>query len=203
MASNITKAAQTELFSAETTWFHIFRNMIANGDVAKMGPYAFATYCVIKAHTNFSTGMAFPSIDLIAEKTGISLAQVKRELKTLEAMDYLTKEKKGRSNHYQLRERLEIQDAHGRPQAVATWDYLPSGVQAAIAELKNAIVSGNLGGGSRVVHIEQFTVNIHTGSGPQINLSPTAATAKDHKNLVASWANAAKKGIAGIGEDDD
>ena len=79
MTSTATNAAQNELFSAETTWFHIFRTMIANGDMAKMGPHAFATYCVIKAHTNFSTGRSFPSLELIAEKTGISLAQVKRE----------------------------------------------------------------------------------------------------------------------------
>jgi DNA-binding transcriptional ArsR family regulator len=163
------KSAQAELFNAETTWFHIFRTMIANGDVARMGPHAFTTYCVIKAHTNFSTGRAFPSLELIAEKTGISLAQVKRELKTLEEMGYLTKEKKGRSNHYQLREKVEIQDAHGRPQAVATWDYLPSGVQTAIADLKNVLVSGDLNG-ARVVHIERLVVNMNTGSGTQINL---------------------------------
>lgn len=95
MASSKIEAAQTELFNAETTWFHIFRTMIANGDTAKMGPHAFTVYAVIKAHTNFSTGRAFPSIELISEKSGISVAQIKRELKTLEEMDYVTKEKKG------------------------------------------------------------------------------------------------------------
>jgi DNA-binding transcriptional ArsR family regulator len=163
------EAAQSELFNAETTWFHIFRTMIANGDVARMGPHAFTVYCVIKAHTNFSTGRAFPSLELIAEKTGISLAQVKRELKTLEEMKYLTKEKRGRSNLYQLREKVEIQDNHGRPQAVATWDYLPSGVQAAIADLKNVMVTGDLGG-AKIVHIERLVVNMNTGSGTQINI---------------------------------
>jgi len=143
--------------------------MIANGDMTKMGPFAFAVYCVIKAHTNFSTGDSFPGQELVAEKTGISLAQVKRALKTLEDMDYLTKEKQGRSNHYQLREKVEIQDAHGRPQAVATWDYLPSGVQAAIADLKNVMVSGELGG-ARIVHIERLVLNMNTGSGTQINV---------------------------------
>jgi DNA-binding transcriptional ArsR family regulator len=177
MTSRTTSIAQNELFNAETTWFHIFRTMIANGD---MGPHAFATYCVIKAHTNFSTGRSFPSLELIAEKTGISLAQVKRELKTLESMDYLTKEKKGRSNLYQLREKVEIQDAHGRPQAVATWDYLPSGVQAAIADLKNVMVTGDLGG-ARIVHIERLVVNMNNGSGTQINLDVAMAAMKDSK----------------------
>ena len=198
MTSTATNAAQNELFNAETTWFHIFRNMIANGDMAKMGPHAFATYCVIKAHTNFATGRSFPSLELISEKTGISLAQVKRELKTLEAMDYLTKEKKGRSNLYQLREKVEIQDAHGRPQAVATWDYLPSGVQAAIADLKNVMVTGDMGG-ARIVHIERLVVNMNTGSGTQINLD--MASMKDSKlknQLEALLAKVANQGATDI-----
>jgi len=153
------KQKQQELFQAETTWFHVFRTMIDNGDIAKMGPHAFTIYCVIKAHTNFSTGRAFPSIELIVEKTGISLAQVKRELKTLENMGYLTKEKKGRSNIYQLREKVEIQDDQGRPAAVATWDYLPSSVQAAVADLKNVLVTGELAG-TKIVNIERLQVNI-------------------------------------------
>jgi DNA-binding transcriptional ArsR family regulator len=178
-----TKTAQQELFNAETTWFHIFRAMIENGDMAKMRPNAFAVYCVIKAHTNFSTGRSFPSLELIAEKTGISLAQVKRELKTLEEMDYVTKEKRGRSNLYQLREKVEIQDKYGRPQAVATWDYLPSGVQAAIADLKNVMVTGDLNG-ARIVHIERLVVNMNTGSGTQINLDIASMKDGELKNQL-------------------
>ena len=83
---------QTELFEAQTTWFHVFKNMIDNGDVAKMGPHACTVYLVIKAHTNYSTGMSFPAIETIAVKSGISVAQVKRELVKLESMQYITKE---------------------------------------------------------------------------------------------------------------
>jgi DNA-binding transcriptional ArsR family regulator len=179
------KAAQTELFNAETTWFHIFRTMIANGDVARMGPHAFTVYCIIKAHTNFSTGRAFPALETIAEKSGISLAQVKRELKMLEEMGYLIKEKKGRSNLYQLREKVEIQDEHGRPQAVATWDYLPSGVQAAIADLKNVMMTGELGG-AKIVHIERLTVNMNTGPGTQINFDVSGIKDEKLRGQLAS-----------------
>lgn len=200
MTSPTTQAAQAELFNAETTWFHIFRTMIASGDVAKMGPHAFTIYAVIKAHTNFSTGRAFPSMELIAEKSGISIAQIKRELKTLEEMGYVSKEKKGRSNLYQLREKIEIQDAHGRPQAVATWDYLPSGVQAAIADLKNVMVSGDLNG-ARVVHIERLVVNMNTGSGTQINLDMASMKDSELKRqlekLLARATNQADIDITG------
>ena len=89
------KAPQQELFKAETAWFHIFKTMIDNGDVARMGPYAVTVYLVIKSHTNFATGRAFPALETIAEKSGVSLAQVKRELKTLEKYGYITTEKKG------------------------------------------------------------------------------------------------------------
>ena len=53
-----TQDPQQELFKAETAWFHIFKTMIDNGDVARMGPYAVTVYLVIKSHTNFATGRA-------------------------------------------------------------------------------------------------------------------------------------------------
>lgn len=161
---------QNELFKAETAWFHIFKTMIDNGDVARMGPYATTVYLVIKSHTNFSTGRAFPALDTIAEKSGVSLAQVKRELKTLENLGYITTEKKGRSNHYTLREKIEIRDDAGRPSAVATWDYLPASVSAAVADLKNVMMSGDTSG-ARVVHIERLTVNVANAGGVVLNIN--------------------------------
>ena len=66
--------------SAELAWFHVFKEMIDDGEVAKIGASAFTTYCVIKSHTNFATGVASPSIETISKKSGISQAQVKRDL---------------------------------------------------------------------------------------------------------------------------
>jgi len=164
------KAEQPELFQAETTWFHVFKTMIDCGDVAKMGPHAVTVYLVVKSHTNFATGRAFPALDTIAEKSGVSLAQVKRELKILEEFGYITKEKKGRSNCYTLREKIELRDEAGRPAAVATWDYLPSSVSAAVADLKNVMVTGNAEG-ARMVHIERLTVNVANAGGTVININ--------------------------------
>lgn len=163
-----TPPKQHELFEAQTQWFHIFKAMIDSGDVAKMGPYAFTVYTVIKAHTNFSTGRAFPAVETIAEKAGVSVVQVKRELKTLEEFGYISKERQGRNNVYTLREKVEITDESGRPTAVATWDYLPSSVQHAVADLKNVLVTGELGG-AKIVHIERLQVNIATAGGVQFN----------------------------------
>ena len=163
-------ASQQELFKAETAWFHVFKTMIDNGDVAKMGPYAVTVYLVVKSHTNFATGRAFPALETIAEKSGVSLAQVKRELKTLEEFGYIAKEKKGRSNTYTLREKIEIRDAAGRPSAVATWDYLPASVSEAVADLKNVLWTGDPAG-AQVVHIERLTVNVAQAGGVVLNIN--------------------------------
>jgi len=152
-------AAQNELFKAETTWFHIFKNMVDSGDIARMGPHAATVYLVVKAHTNFSTGRAFPAIETIVEKSGVSIAQVNRSLKTLEELGYITKSKEGRHNTYSVREKVEITDSGGRPTHVATWDYLPASVQAAVADLKNVLVTGSAAD-ARIVHIERLIVNI-------------------------------------------
>ena len=170
-ASKAVKQPQGELFKAETTWFHVFRDMIENGDVAKMGPHAVTVYLVIKAHTNFSTGRAFPALETIVEKSGISESQVKRSIKTLEEFGYVSKEKKGRSNIYTLREKVQVTDEHGRPAATATWDYLPSSVSHAMADLKNVLMTGDLGG-AKIVHIERLNVNLqvnNSGGNIQIN----------------------------------
>lgn len=164
---------QNELFQAQTTWFHVFKNMIDNGDVAKMGAYATTVYMVIKAHTNYSTGLSFPAIETIAEKSGVSIPQVKRELKKLEEFGYITKVKKGRNNQYTLREKVDIQDAAGRPSAVATWDYLPGAVQDAVADLKNVLVTGKAEN-AKVVHIERLTVNIAQAGGIVLNMEHVA-----------------------------
>lgn len=177
--------AQGELFQAETSWFHVFRSMIESGDIARMGPHAVTVYLVIKAHTNFKSGRAFPAMETIVSKSGISLAQVKRSLNTLEELGYITKEKMGRNNVYRLREKVEIQDSTGRPAAVATWDYLPSSVSEAMADLKNVLVQGDLAG-AKIVQIEHLQVNFNTAlDGGKINvaqsMSVSGATTREEK----------------------
>lgn len=152
-------AGQGELFEAQTTWFHVFKDMIDCGDMAKIPATAIKVYLTIKAHTNFLTGRAFPAIETIVDKSGVSRAQVMRDLKTLEEFGYLTKEKVGRSNVYHLREKVAIRDEAGRPAAVATWDYLPASVRDAVADLKNVLVTGDFEG-AKVVHIDRLQVNV-------------------------------------------
>lgn len=151
---------QLPLLQAETTWFHIFRHMIESGDLARMGASAFSVYATVKAYTNWATGLSFPKIELISEKTGLSSRQVIRSLQTLADMEYLTIEKVGRQNKYTLREKIVISDVEGRPAAAAMWDYLPSTVEAARAELKNFLMSGDAKS-AKIINIENLTINVN------------------------------------------
>ena len=86
----------------------------------------------------------------------------------MEEFGYITKEKSGRHNVYTLREKVSIRDEEGRPQAVATWDYIPHRVKEAIAELKHATVSGELMGG-KIIHIETLNLNVNIFNGENAN----------------------------------
>jgi DNA-binding transcriptional ArsR family regulator len=157
---------QGSLF-ADSSWFHVFKDMIDSGEISQMGTQAFAVYAVIKRYTHHVSGEAFPSIKLIAEKVGIVPRQVMRELKTLEEMGYLTKEKSGRHNTYILREKVTIRDRAGDAYAVASWDYIPQGVAAAVKDLKDVLVVGDFSG-AKIVQIKHLTVNIAKDNATQI-----------------------------------
>jgi hypothetical protein len=154
---------------AQTQWFHVFRAMIDQGDVARIGPHAFTVYAVIKAHANYYSGMAHPGIERISGQSGVSLAQVKRALGVLETVGLITKTKSGRSNHYTLREKVQVTEA-GRPHTVATWDYVPSRAQHTVSELKKAVITGDLAS-TRILNIERLNIQINlAGGNSQIDL---------------------------------
>ena len=142
----------------ETAWVHIFKSMVFSGDAAAMGPVTFAVYMVTKCYVNFSTGYSFPSQKTIAEHVGITERQVIKSLKVLEDMGYIAKRKVGKSNVYTLKEKVEFTDkTTTKPVAVATWDYLPSTVKAAVAELRQFKLSGDIEGAT-VINIEKLVI---------------------------------------------
>lgn len=155
---NIVSTADSD-YQADAGWFHMFRSMIDSGDLANMPGADVKVYLVIKAHVNHATGKSFPGTEKIAQKAGLSGRQVIRCLKSLEAQNYIIKTRVGRRNEYRLREKVEIQDESGRPAAVATWDYLPRTVKEAVADLRNVLLTGQLGD-AKVVHIDRLQVNV-------------------------------------------
>lgn len=152
------KPQQGELFTAETTWFHVFKAMIDNGDLAELSGSSVKVYLVIKSHVGISTGRSWPALETIAAKAGLSIAQVKRELRVLEAKGYVSKSKEGRRNVYRMREKLQIRDEAGQATAIASWEYIPEAVQHAVKDLKNALVTGDFAG-AKIIHIERLQLN--------------------------------------------
>jgi len=178
--ASVAPPAQAPDMHAKTRWFHLFRAMIDSGDLARMDGSTFKVYAVIKAHTDMQTGAAFPGVETIAETCGLSRMQVWRALQHLEELGYVTKTKRGRHNVYQLREKISITDGKGRAIARASWDYIPSLVQAAVADVRQVLLSGDLAG-AKVVHIEhvhiQVNVNEVQPGGVANNLQVTMAEA--------------------------
>lgn len=161
--------------SDKTHWFHIFKSMIECGDVAKIGPHGFTVYAVIKAHTNYYTGECFPGIETISQKSGVSQAQVKRELIKLEKNGYIVKTKRGRNNNYILRERLPVgQDGRS---AVASWDYVPRLIKHTIEHVKIIHAGGDFVG-TEIIKIENLNINLQVnfgGGNTQINVESLLA----------------------------
>jgi DNA-binding transcriptional ArsR family regulator len=166
-------------WSPSIRWFHIFRSMIDNGDVVKLGSGAVLTYLVIKSYVDFDKGISFPSLDLIAVKSGQSKRSVSNHIKKLEELGYVRKirqSKKG--NVYRLREKLPIEvynkESKAKEPVMASFDYVPMGVSQAMTDIRKLIVEGDIPSGSKV-HIENLSVNI------QVN--PKATTAIQQLNL--------------------
>ena len=179
--------APQDLFRAQTTWFHMFKDLIDSGDLARLDGSAVKCYLIIKSHTNFVTGQSFPGIETIAAAAGLSESQVMRCIKNLEESGYIKKHRKGRRNIYTLREKVNLTDEQGRPQAVATWDYIPGGVRDAVADLKDVVMTGDLAG-AKVVHIERMHVNVQvnngSGSAIQFNLDDIQKLPKEMQEAL-------------------
>ena len=150
---------QGELFKAETGWFHVFRSFVDSGALANMDGATLKVYLVIKTHTNIETGIAGPiGHKTIASKSGLHQSSVKRAIKELEALGYLSKSPRGRSHEYRFKEKWRVQDKDGRQTAIASWEYVPSLVKPTADELRAALLAGRL---PPDVHIERLQVNIN------------------------------------------
>src|SRR5687768_4272605 len=137
------KQSQAELFKADVSWFHIFKEIIRSGAWARMSPNAKAIYPVIKAFVNWETGAAFPSIDTLEKYSGISRPSVVKALKELESEGLLAKEsRKGKGSNYTLIEKFAVQDQGGKVATGISFDYKPRDIEKAIAEIKRFLANG-------------------------------------------------------------
>lgn len=162
------EVAQSELFKTDTTWFHMFKEIIRNGTWARLSSNSKSLYPVIKAYINWESGAAFPSIDTLQEYSGLARASVIKALKELEAEGLLIKQTvAGRHSNYTLIEKFDVKDGEGRPAASVSFDYLPGYVGDAVTELKNFVAQGLTlpDGKTSFIKIENLTLNIANGGG--------------------------------------
>lgn len=192
---------QTELFNADVSWFHIFKELIRSKVWADLTPLTAKLYCVVKAFVNWEDGSAFPSIDKLQEYSGLARASVIKGLKELEAKGLLKKEaRKGHGSNYQLVELFEVRNEEGRPEASVSFDYMPNYVSDAVAELKNFVAKGLTNdGNNQFIRIENLTINI---IGKQYNTNiDTQAIAKGVQDIISNKESPeaeALKGLASI-----
>ena len=142
--------------------------MVESGDVAAMGPGPTALYVVLKAYTNHHDGRTFPSIKTMCEKVGLGKETVLKHLRTLEKHGYVLRESgklQGRSTRYTLREKVVIKgdDEKDPPAAIATWDYVPRTVQAAVGEIRNLALKGDFEG-VKIINIERLNINVENAA---------------------------------------
>lgn len=164
----MTKLEQQQELKADTSWFHIFKEIIRSETWAKMSANAKAVYPAIKAFINWESGSAFPSIDTIERYSGVSRPSVVKALKELEELGLLVKNTtKGKSTNYGMVEKFDVKDGDGKHAASVSFDYIPSSAAGAIAEFKRILSSGFISsdGKTNFIKIDTLNLNIHTGTG--------------------------------------
>jgi hypothetical protein len=186
--------AQAELFKADVTWFHIFKEIVRSETWARMSANAKAVYPAIKAFVNWESGSAFPSIDTIERFSGVSRPSVVKALKELEELGLLVKNKsKGRSTNYGMIEKFDVKDESGNHAASVSFDYIPSSTANAIAEFKRILSSGFVSsdGKTNFIKIDTLNLNIHTGSGD--NLVNNIFSGLDQRSVLKGIMDIANK----------
>lgn len=191
------KSKSGQSLQANAQWFHVFREMIDRGDAAKMGPGAFLVYATIKCFTDIKTGNSFPSLALLAEKSGFSERQVRNLLKVLEDHGYLEVDRTpGKKSGYTLKEQLPIYNGQtGDIEAIARFNYVPMAVQQAVHELKNFTVTGD-STDAKIIKIENLnlTINVQNNmrDGYQVTDRPENVRLKEQIERI----KAKQKGIS-------
>jgi|GEM_PF-425619 len=164
---------QLEMFKADVSWFHIFKELIRNKTWARLSASATKLYPVIKSFVSHETGSAFPSLDTLQEYSGLARASVVKALKELEAEGLLVKTSGGRnsSNNYAIVEKFDVKNEQGLPAASVSFDYMPAYVKDAVAELKNFVAEGLTTPDGKVnyIRIDNLTLNLFQPNSKQIN----------------------------------
>lgn len=119
-------------------------DMFESGLAAEVGANPFFIWLAIKAHADFQTGEAWPSIRRLAEITGLSAMTVQKAITTLETARLLRIKKRGNqkvSTRYIARERLDIKLGTQLICSIVV-DYIPSQTRKKLERVKSSLKTG-------------------------------------------------------------
>lgn len=144
-ANQIDRGDDWEEKNVKHLWFHIIRDLVQSGIIAKVGPVPWAVYCTVKSHAGLNSGDAFPTNARIAEMVGRNENTVRSALKTLVDEGLLdVAPRTGQSSVYSVREQVQIKHKGGEPWATGERKYVPLEFQQFIVELERLAKTGNL-----------------------------------------------------------
>ena len=128
-----------------TTFGTYQADLFESGLVAQIGPNAFAVWAAIKAHADYQTGIAWPSVRRLMALTGLASATVQKCLATLEDSHLLRSDVRNKRRYYVARERLDVSLGQ-RVLCTVVVDYVPASMRDRLAAVRNAIEGGDPGG---------------------------------------------------------
>ena len=144
-AKDIEQGSLWEQKTVKALWFHIVREQVQSGEIARVGAVPWAVYCAVKSHTGLETGDAFPSNARVADLVGVSMDTVQRALKKLaEAGLVNAVKRRGKGSSYSVNEKIPMENDKGEPWAMAERKYVPLQFTSFIAELQRLATTGNL-----------------------------------------------------------
>jgi hypothetical protein len=162
------------MLSTDTSWLHIFKELVRSGKWASLSPSAAKLYVVVKAYSNWDSGVAFPTIDAMCKFSGLSRATLIKALNELVEAKLVRKDNApGHAGRYCIQEHFDIADPSGNPHSHVSFDYIPGGITEAIAQLKNFVATGAApDGGIQIIQIETLNIQINkdAAQGVQNNL---------------------------------
>jgi len=117
------------------------RDMFASGLAAQIGMNAFGVWQAVKAHADFESGEAWPSMRRLGDMTGLSVGAVHKSVDTLlqaRLLRVVTKGNRGRGSTYVARERMDVRLGE-RVLCTIVLDYVPATLRKTLADISEAV----------------------------------------------------------------
>ena len=121
-----------------TTFGTYQADLFESGLVAQIGPNSFAVWAAIKAHADFQTGIAWPSVRRLMALTGLASATVQKCLGTLEDAHLLRSDVRNKRRYYVARERLDVSLGQ-RVLCTVVVDYVPASMRDRLAAVQQPV----------------------------------------------------------------